>query len=28
VWINGSAVLDGGTVDRELTKTSGRSIFV
>ena len=28
VWINGNAVLDGEQLDRELLKTSGRSIFV
>ena len=28
VWINGKAVFDGETIDRELIKTSGRSVFV
>ena len=28
VWINGKAVLNGETLDQELTKTSGKSIFV
>ena len=28
VWINGKAVLNGETLDQELTKTSGKAIFV
>ena len=28
VWINGKAVLNGETLDQELTKTSGKSIFM
>ena len=28
VWINGKAVLDGETLDRELTKISGKAIRV
>ena len=28
VWINGKAVLNGETLDQELTKTSGKAIFI